>query len=226
MKLNKHNPLQFRSIVVVIIFLNIFLFRAEACELNTKIKESSTEDIKKFFESQDKYVVTLVGYSGAGYEDKTAMLEKAGQILDEFNPSDTIVNIGATPDGIGAIYELAKQRGFLTTGIVSTQAKKYNANLSRCVDYVFYVEDSTWGGSLEGSDQLFPTSTAMVENSDMLIGIGGGEVSRDELMAAKRKGKIVRFIPADMNHDKAREKAQKKGLPMPKSFTGAADEEF
>jgi transaldolase len=65
------------------------------------------------------------------------MLEKAGHILDEFDPSKTIVNIGATPEGIGAVYELAKRRGFTTTGIVSTQAKKYDAELSPCVDYVF-----------------------------------------------------------------------------------------
>ena len=66
----------------------------------------------------------------------------------------------------------------------------------------------------------------MVENSDVLIGIGGGEVARDELMAAKRIGKEVRFFPADMNHQKAREKAQKKGLPVPTSFAGAASESF
>jgi hypothetical protein len=154
------------------------------------------------------------------------MLEKAGLILDEFVASKTIVNIGATPEGIGAVYELAKRKGIKTTGIVSTQAKKFNAALSPCVDYVFYVEDDTWGGFLKGSDRLSPTSTAMVENSDVLIGIGGGEVGRDELLAAKRSGKEVRFIPADMNHQKAREKAQKKGLPAPTSFGGAAGEVF
>ncbi len=59
-------------------------------------------------------------------------------------------------------------------------------------------------------------SIAMVENSDVLIGIGGGEVARDELIGAIRSGKEVRFIPAQpMNHQKVREKAQKKGLPVP-----------
>ncbi len=184
------------------------------------------DDMKSFFESEQKEVVTFVGYSGSEYEDKAAMIEKAGRILDEFNPSKTIVNIGATPEGIGAVYALAKCRGFITTGIVSTQAKKYNAELSPCVDYVFFVEDATWGGFLEGNDQLSPTSRAIVENSDVLIGIGGGEVARDELIAAKRSGKKVRFIPADMNHRKAREKAQKKGLPAPTKFSCAAGEVF
>jgi hypothetical protein len=183
-------------------------------------------EIRAFFKNQNKDVVTFVGYSGDEYEDKAAMLEKAGRILGEFEPSKAIVNIGATPEGIGAVYELAKRRGFMTTGIVSTQAKEYSAVLSPCVDYVFYVEDETWGGFVEGDDRLSPTSTAMVENSAVLIGIGGGEVARDELLAAKRLGKKVRFIPADMNHQKAQEEAKKKGLPVPTNFGGAAGEVF
>jgi shikimate kinase len=66
----------------------------------------------------------------------------------------------------------------------------------------------------------------MVENSDVMIAIGGGEVARDELTAAKRSGKRVEFIPADMNHQVAREKAQKKGQPPPTDFRGAAATAF
>lgn len=226
MKLKLNKSIQLRRIAVGVFSLWIISSSAAACGLATAVKDATIDDIRTFFKSQNKEVITFVGYSGAEYEDKMAMLEKAGLILDEFVASKTIVNIGATPEGIGAVYELAKRKGFITTGVVSTQAKKYNAALSPCVDYVFYVEDDTWGGFLKGSDRLSPTSTAMVENSDVLIGIGGGEVGRDELLAAKRSGKEVRFIPADMNHQKAREKAQKKGLPAPTSFDGAAGEAF
>ena len=226
MKLKLHQFLQLRIIAFGAFFLWIISYSAAACELATTVKDATTDDIRVFFNDLKKDVVTFVGYSGAEYEDKTLMLEKAGLVLDEFEASKTIVNIGATPEGIGAVYELAKRRGVVTTGILSTQAKKYNAPLSPCVDYVFYVEDATWGGFIEGSDRLSPTSTAMVENSDLLIGIGGGEVGRDELLAAKRSGKEVRFIPADMNHQKAREKAQKKGLPVPTNFGGAAGQVF
>ena len=221
-----HKSLHLQRIAVVVFFLSIISFNAAACELITTVKETTIDEIRAFFETQNKDVVTFVGYSGAEYEDKAAMLGKAGRILDEFKPSKAIVNIGATPEGIGAVYELAKRRGFMTTGIVSAKAKEYNAVLSPCVDYVFYVEDDTWGGFVEGDDRLSPTSTAMVENSTVLIGIGGGEVARDELIAAKRKGTEVRFFPADMNHQKARLRAQKKGLPVPTSFAGAAGEAF
>lgn len=56
----------------------------------------------------------------------------------------------------------------------------------------------------------------------MVIAIGGGEVARDELIAAKRAAKRVQFIPADMNHQIAREKALKKGQLLPTDFRGAA----
>lgn len=226
MRFKSHHALQIWFIAVAICLLSILSASTAACELATAVKDATPGEIKTFFENQKKTVVTFVGYSGAEYEDKPAILEKAERVLDEFDPSKTLVNIGATPEGIGAIYELAKDKGFITTGIVSTQAKKYDSKLSTCVDYIFYVEDATWGGFIEGGDRLSPTSTAMVENSDILIGIGGGEVARDELIAAERLGKEVRFIPADMNHQKAREKAKKKGLPAPTNFSGAADEVF
>jgi hypothetical protein len=79
---------------------------------------------------------------------------------------------------------------------------------------------------LAGTEELSLTSKAMVENSDLIIGIGGGEVARDELVAAKRLGKKVRFIPADMNHQKARDSARKKKLPEPTDFRGAANTVF
>lgn len=82
------------------------------------------------------------------------------------------------------------------------------------------------GGFVKETKDLSPTSKAIVESSDILIGIGGGEVARDELVAAKRLGKKVRFYPADMNHRKARESAKKKKLPEPTDFRGAAGAAF
>jgi hypothetical protein len=186
------------------------------------IREASPEEIRAFFTCKGMKVLTFLGYSGAEYENKAVMLEQAARILDQFDPKRTIVNIGATPEGIGAVYEAAKRKGFLTTGIVSTLAKKSNATLSPCVDIVFYIEDTTWGGFRPGTEELSPTSKAMVENSDVLVAIGGGEVARDELTAAKQAGKRVQFIPADMNHRIARAKALKNAQPVPTDFRGEA----
>jgi hypothetical protein len=218
----------FRILIMAVCLFSpgAFASGSPVCDPTPILKDATPDEIRAFFAEQKKSVVTFVGYSGSGYEDEAAMLAKAESALGEFDPSGTLVNIGATPDGIGAIYALARERGFVTTGIVSSQAKQYDIRPSPCVDYVFYVEDATWGGYLDDGEHLSPTSTAMVAISDVVIGIGGGAVARDELLAARRMGKEVRFIAADMNHAKAREKAGKKGLPPPQDFRGAAHEVF
>jgi hypothetical protein len=214
------------SILFIAWLLCVPAFSGAVFGQTVRPKSGTVEEISTFFKSQRKTVVTFIGYSGAGYEDEASMRKEAERVLSEFDPAKTIVNIGATPDGIGAVYEIAKRKGFVTTGVVSSQARKYNAKLSPYVDHVFYVEDKAWGGFLAGTEELSPTSKAMVENSDLIIGIGGGEVARDELVAAKRLGKKVRFIPADMNHQKARDSARKKKLPEPTDFRGAANTVF
>ena len=199
---------------------------AWACEPPKRTIEATPSDIRAFFKEQGKSVLTFMGYSGAGYEDETALVAHATRILEQHDPRTTIVNIGATPDGIGRVYELARKRGFTTTGIVSTQARESKASISPCVDHVFFVTDATWGGLVEGSDRLSPTSQAMVDVSDRLVAIGGGEVARDELVAARRAGKPVTFIPADMNHQIALERAKKRAQTPPADFRGAADAVF
>ena len=188
------------------------------------VHEATVREVRDFFTAQKRRVVTFLGYSGAGYEDEPGMLHMAEAVLDDLDPAATIVNIGATAEGIGAVYPLAKRKGFVTTGIVSSQAPATGTPLSPDVDHVFVVADATWGGLVPGTDRLSPTSQAMVENSDVLVAIGGGDVARDELRAARALGKAVRFVPADMNHRVATEKARRKGQPPPRDFGGTAGE--
>lgn len=183
-------------------------------------------DVRAHFKATKSKVVTFFGYSGAGYEQEAAMLGQARATLRTFDPASTIVNIGATAEGIGAVYQVAKELGFKTTGIVSSKAKDEKAVLAPCVDVVFFVTDTSWGGFADAAKkELSPTSQAMVENSDVLVAIGGGEVSRDELSAALSRGKTVGrdvfFFPADMNHARALERAAKRGQPPPQDFGGA-----
>jgi len=188
--------------------------------------ETDPTAIRSYFAGQRMRVLTFLGYSGAGYENPAAMLDQVRQILDRYDPRDTLVNSGATAEGIGAVYALAKRKGFATTGIVSALARTERVPLAPQVDTVFYVRDAGWGGFLPGTETLSPTSQAMVENSDVLVAIGGGDVARDELIAARRQGKRVEFIPADMNHRLAREKARKKSQPAPAEFSGVAATAF
>ncbi|MET0501751.1 MAG: hypothetical protein ABW172_09555 [Candidatus Binatia bacterium] len=224
--LNTLKSFNLRRTLFVPLLVSVLAASGVALGQTTATKNATIEEIRAFFKGKQKTVLTFVGYSGAGYQDEAGMRQQAEGILGDYDPAKTIINIGATPDGIGAIYEIAKHKGFVTTGIVSSQAKRYNAKLSPYVDHAFYVEDETWGGFVKETKDLSPTSKAIVESSDILIGIGGGEVARDELVAAKRLGKKVRFYPADMNHRKARESAKKKKLPEPTDFRGAAGAAF
>lgn len=167
-------------------------------------------------------VLTFVGYSGAGYQDEPALHTLVARILDGENPAQVLVNAGGTAEGIGAVYALARARGFATLGIVSTLARDEGVALSPCVDQVVFVPDASWGGLDAATGRLSPTSQAMVQASDRLVAIGGGEVARDEALAARALGKPVVFHPADMQHAAAIDKARRKGQPAPTDFRGAA----
>lgn len=198
----------------------------QACDGAPATREATSREILAFVRDKGMNVLSFVGYSGAGYEDEPAMQAAAEQVLARHDPATTMVNIGGTAAGIGAAYRLAKRRGFVTLGIVSTQARDGGDRLSPCVDQVFFVRDASWGGRLPGSKQLAPTSAAIIAASRELVGIGGGEVARDELRGAREAGLTVTFIAADMNHRIARDKARAKGQAEPTDFRGAAQADF
>ena len=129
---------------------------AQSCDPPTVNSAATVESIRAYFQKQDRTVVTFMGYSGADYQDKTGMLARASAVLDGLDPRKTIVNIGATIDGIGAVYALARQKGFETAGIVSSQARVSNAMLAPCAGTVFFVEDASWGGVLSGRQHCRP----------------------------------------------------------------------
>jgi hypothetical protein len=166
-------------------------------------------------------VVTFAGFSGTGYEDEAEVRKLVRDELKDFDPSDTLVCAGATPGGIGMVYPLARQRGFRTAGIVSSRAREEGVSFSAECEFLLVVDDSSWGGKL-ADGRLSPTSAAMVNACDVMIGIGGGAIARDELEAARAKGKGVRFHPTDMNHARATEKAARAGKPPPTEFGGEA----
>jgi hypothetical protein len=178
-----------------------------------------------FFKRFNKRVLTFFGYS-ANYEDEAAMLAIVRKGLSQIPPDAVLVNIGATASGIGAVYPLAKAMGFTTTGIVSSVAAENLENISEAVDYVCFVADTQWGGKVKGTDRLSPTSQAMVACSDVLVAIGGGEVTRDELTSGKALGKPVYFYPAEVSHEHLIGRARKRNELPPESFWGAAHEVF
>ncbi len=168
--------------------------------------------IKKFKQRwAGKRVITFIGFSGKGYQEPQAMLAHARSILNERSPRKWIVNIGATAVGIGQVYTLAKEMGFQTTGIVSSQQEQYGTEFPN-VDYVMMVTDEFWGGFNPKRLMLNPTSAVMIGVSHLIVALGGGAVGRDEVIAAimKTPRKIpVRYKLFEMNHSKANAKGIK-----------------
>jgi hypothetical protein len=160
------------------------------------------------------------------YQYKQAMLNIVRDVLSEYSPQNTLVNIGATKGGIGAAYPLAKSMGFETAGIVSSEAIAHSTDISESVDHVCFIKDKQWGGKLPNSDELSPTSKAMVACSDMLVAIGGNDVAREELIAGQIGGKPVQYFPAEMEHSAAIQRAKDQGLPEPESFMGSVHDVF
>src|SRR5215211_143170 len=178
-----------------------------------------------FFKTLGKKVVTFFGYS-VDYEHEAVMLALARDVLSKYSPQTHVINIGATAGGIGAVYPLAKALGFKTTGIVSSVAAKHMEYISKDVDHICFIADTQWGGKLPDSNELSPTSKAMVSCSDILVAIGGGEVSCDELLAGRKQGKPIFFYPAEISHAYLIQRARKQGMPDPTFFWGAAHELF
>jgi hypothetical protein len=167
-------------------------------------------------------VVTFSGFSSNGYEDRAGMERIVSGILDELDATSDIVCSGATSVGIGAVYALAAARGFRSIGIVSANALREQVQFADDVKIVFVIADDTWGGFIDKHGTPSPTSRVMVDASDELIFIGGGDIARDEYEYASRV-KTPRFFAADMNHDLAIRKAMRQGQPPPSDFRGALE---
>ena len=166
----------------------------------------------------DKKVYTLFGYSALDYEEKDAVLAQIKAELEKLNPSEWVVNIGATEEGIGGAYKVAKELGFATIGIVSTQALSYSGNFSPYVDTIYIVNDPNWGGFVPGTDKLTEATKAFLGVSDSIAAYGGGENTAVTLREAKKLGLAISYTLADMNHEKAAKQSRGKAI----DFKGAA----
>lgn len=76
--------------------------------------EMTPSEALAFFKSQRKTVLTFFGYS-VDYENEKDMLKIAEDVLAKQSPETSLINIGATYGGAGAIYPMAKAMGFTTS---------------------------------------------------------------------------------------------------------------
>jgi hypothetical protein len=169
-----------------------------------------------------KRVVTFAGYGELGYQDEPSLERATASVLRSFDPATTIVNTGTLltegfKAGIAAIYPVARGLGFETVGIhpsIALVHPKRHA-LAQAVNRVYFVGDPTWGGFLPGTRQLSQTLRTLLEASDELVAIGGGEHTAQEIEAFLAHGKPVRFFAAEMHRETTRLWCAEKRIPLP-----------
>lgn len=172
-------------------------------------------------EIKDKFVVVFGGFSGLGYEEKDRLKEQMKEDLqkyiNEHGKDNLAVVCGATPEGVGIIYEVAKSLDLKTYGIVSTAALEYSDNpQSAFCDTVLFSKqlDGVWTVKNK-QDQSLMVDIATQGQGGLLHYYNGGEVALDEIKEAKQRGVPVEinfdFKPNAANVAKRVEKAAKNG---------------
>lgn len=121
--------------------------------------------------------IGVVGYSGQKFNANgaTKILAKAlDDIASETNEEISLVS-GLTDVGIPAIaYRLAAQRGWSTVGVACSKAMEFA---------VFPVDSSLIVGTEWGDE-----SETFLNMIDVLVRVGGGNQSKAETAAAKKRG--------------------------------------
>lgn len=160
---------------------------------------SSVEAVEQI-KALNKTIYTLFGYSKQGYNEPDKVMSQIRSELSKLDLRSTVINIGATEDGIGEAYKVAKDMGFETIGIVSTRALSYSGKFSDYVDRIYIINDSLWGGYVPGTDKLAETTKAYLEVSDVISAHGGGKNTAVILEQALKRGLSTKFTQADMKH--------------------------
>ncbi len=123
--------------------------------------------------------IGVVGYSGGKFDKIEAidMLKQGLGTFNKLNPESdemTWVVSGYTDIGIPALaYRLAKKRGWMTKGIACGKATEYKCYPCSVVE--LYGND--WGDE----------SKYFLEDIDVMLRVGGGEQSLEEVEAFKRR---------------------------------------
>jgi hypothetical protein len=146
----------------------------------------------------NKFVLVFIGFSGQGYQDPTRLDDTLTHIMqqtiDAHGEANVVVVAGATKDGIGRCYELAKQTFNLQTiGIVSELGAAYAS--PQC-DAVVYVEDPDKSWRVRTPDNKTSYMVSVAQRRGEIYALGGGAVAIEELGEA-----IGREIPCQIFDD-------------------------
>jgi hypothetical protein len=189
---------------------------------------SSADEVRRFFRTRGKHVMSFAGFGELGYEEDDIVERIAAEVVTGWPADRLIVNCGTLlrvggEDGIARVSRVARSLGIETTGIHPGIALDFPAThrVSPDEDTSFFIGDSTWGGLLADRRVPSPTLAAILEVSDELVAIGGGKHAADELRTFWQRGKPVRFFPAEMNRRATKDWCARAGVDIT-DFRGAA----
>jgi len=165
---------------------------------------------------KDKYAVVYVGYSGAGYAQagavKQAIARDLKAICDTRHTThDMVVVAGGTPEGIGMVYDVARDMRLTTFGIVAAQGAQYASTNCEMLMTVTNASTDDWSTRMPESDEELVVAALRVAteqgNGAQLLAYNGGPQAFEEAMAATRAGYDVTIM-----HD---HQPASTGRPMP-----------
>lgn len=151
--------------------------------------------------TKNRHVIVFSGFSALGYKDihhlKESLHSELEKAISKYGAHALCVVAGATDEGIGVVYNLAKKMGIETLGIVSEQAIGFVS--SNC-DKVVYIADPT--GSWKVLDETgnsymvyVATRNDKISRTGEFIAFGGGEVTLSELNEARSIGVTYKVYP-------------------------------
>ena len=143
-----------------------------------------------------KFVLVFIGFSGQGYQDQTRLDKQLTRIMQQaieaHGEANVVVVAGATKDGIGRCYEIAKDPFNLQTiGIVSELGMAYT---SQQCDKAVYVSDPDKRWQVRTPDNTASYMVSVAEKHGEMHALGGGAIAIEELKEALERGIACKII--------------------------------
>ncbi|HGJ5898200.1 hypothetical protein [Arsenophonus apicola] len=143
-----------------------------------------------------KFVLVFSGFSGMGYKDteklQNDIKKEIKQHIDKYGIHNLLIVAGATSEGIGCVYDIAKNLAVNTLGIVSEHAS--TDCLAKNCDSVIQIKDpnNSWK-VLDDSGASYMIYAA--SKNGCFLAFGGGSVTLSELEEAAKKGIETKVFP-------------------------------
>lgn len=184
--------------------------------INSKYKLDEThEEILRQINS--RYPLVFAGFSGLGYNNKDYLKQyikdHLHRMIDIYGIDNLIVISGATKEGIGLVYDIAKELNLKTLGIVSEEAKKYPDSISSNCDYVIYIKD--YNGTWKVVDENNQSYTVFSAHGGNFYICGGGDIAVSELKEAQEYEDINVIINSSLSPDHNKYYIKNQKTPTP-----------